>query len=155
MSVVALDRRFAEWREDQEPPDSEIYEALGLGETGVGWDELLLQRRVVILAEAGSGKSTEMAERARMTTASHRYAFHATVGDVGREGLEGALGGRDREGLAAWRASTDDAWFFIDSVDEAKSSKVRLEKVLRRLADGIYGSEERAHIILSGRITDW
>ena len=154
MPVVVLDRRFAEWG-DQETPDPEFRRALGLDEGGVGWDELLLKRRVVILAEAGSGKSTEMAERARMTTASHRYAFYATVGDVGCDGLEGALSVSGRESLNAWRASTDEAWFFIDSVDEAKSSGIRLEKVVRRLADGILGTEERAHIIVSGRITDW
>jgi hypothetical protein len=57
--------------------------------------------------------------------------------------------------LAASRTSTDDAWFFIDSVDEAKSSGVRLEKVVRKLADGIVGHEKRAHVILSGRIMDW
>ena len=73
MPVVALDRRFIEW-ENQEAPDPEIRRAFGLGEAGVGWDQLLLKRRVVILAEAGSGKSTEMAERARMSAASHRYA---------------------------------------------------------------------------------
>ncbi len=154
MPVVALDRRFIKW-EDKEPPDPEFRRAFGLGEGGVGWDELLLKRRVVILAEAGSGKSTEMVERARLTAGSNRYAFHATVEDVGRDGLEGALSVGEREGLAAWRASTDEAWFFIDSVDEAKTSGIRLEKVVRRLADGINGAEERAHVILSGRITDW
>jgi hypothetical protein len=30
-----------------------------------------------------------------------------------------------------------------------------LEKALRRIADGIAGGERRAHVILSGRLTDW
>ena len=99
--IVALDRRFYAW-DDKEPPDPEIRRAFGLEEGGAGWDELLLKRRVVILAEAGSGKSTEMAERARLTDASHRYAFHATIEDVGRDGLEGALSASGREKLNAW-----------------------------------------------------
>src|ERR1019366_2412750 len=103
------------------PPDPEIRRAFGLGETGVGWDEMLLKRRVVILAEAGSGKSTEMAERPRLTDEGPRYAFHATVEDAGRDGLEGALSASGRKHLAAWRTSSDEAWFFVDSVDEAKS----------------------------------
>ncbi len=154
MSVISLNRRFVEW-DDKESPDPEIRRALGLEEGGVGWDELLLKRRVVILAEAGSGKTTEMAERARITAASGRYSFHATVEDVGRDGLKQALSVNGRESLNAWHASNEEAWFFIDSVDEAKSSGIRLEKVVRRLADGIHGAEQRAHIILSGRITDW
>src|SRR5450755_3350183 len=128
---------------------------MGLGDGGVGWEDLLARRRVVILAEAGSGKSTEMAERARLSRAAGRLAFHAAVEDVGRDGLEGALSSSSRASLAEWCASTEDGWFFLDSVDEAKSSGIRLERVVRRLADGIQGAEERAHLILSGRITDW
>ena len=66
MAIVALNRRFFEWNE-KEPTDPEFRQAMGLGEDGIGWEELLTKRRVVILAEAGSGKSTEMAERARLT----------------------------------------------------------------------------------------
>ena len=88
--VISLNRRFVEW-DEKELPDPEIRRAFGLDEGGVGWDELLLKRRVVILAEAGSGKSTEMAERARITAANHCFSFHATVEDVGRDGLEQAL----------------------------------------------------------------
>jgi hypothetical protein len=76
--IVPLNRRFVEWNE-KEPTDPEFRQAMGLGEGGVGWDELLEKRRVVILAEAGSGKSKEMAERARLTAAGGRFAFHATV----------------------------------------------------------------------------
>lgn len=154
VAVVALNRRFFEWG-DTEPPDPDFRRAMGLEDGGVGWEELLTKRRVVILAEAGSGKSTEMAERARLTAAGGRFTLHATVEDVGRDGLEGALSSSGQASLKAWRSSTDSAWFFVDSVDEAKSSGIRLEKVVRRLADGIQGAEERAHVVLSGRITDW
>jgi hypothetical protein len=154
VAVISLNRRFVEW-DEKEPPDPDLRRTLGLRDGGVGWDELLVKRRVVILAEAGSGKSTELQERARILDASDHYSFHATVEDVGRDGLEGALNVRGRQSLTAWRVSSEEAWFFIDSVDEAKSSGIRLEKVVRSLADGIYGAEQRAHIILSGRMTDW
>ena len=121
----------------------------------LGWDDLLAKRRVVLLAEAGSGKTVEMAEQARLQTEAGRFAFYATVEDVGQDGLESALRAADRARLAAWRTSNEAAWFFIDSVDEAKLSGVRLEKAVRRLGDGIVGAERRAHIVLSGRLTDW
>ena len=81
--------------------------------------------------------------------------FYATVEDVGRAGLDGALRAAERERLKVWRASDRDAFFFIDSVDEAKNSGVKLRTVVRNIADGIAGCERRAHIILSGRYTDW
>ena len=154
VEVVALNRRFYELGDD-ELPDTEFRHAMGLGDGGIGWEELLAKRRVVILAEAGSGKSTEMGERARLNAACGRFTFHATVEDVGLDGLERALSSSGRASLTQWRGSAENAWFFIDSVDEAKSKGVRLERVARRLADGIQDAEQRAHVILSGRITDW
>ncbi len=154
VAFVELNRRFHEWGEN-EAPDPEFHRAMGLADAGVGWEELLNKSRVVILAEAGSGKSTEIAARMRLTRSGGRLAFRATVEDVGRDGLKGALSSADRTTFEAWLASADDGWFFLDSVDEAKSSGIRLEKILRKLADAIAGAEGRAHIILSGRITDW
>lgn len=154
MAIVALNRRFHEWGKD-EPSDPEFRLAMGLDEGGIGWEELLVKRRVVLLAEAGSGKSTEISERARLYSASGRLTFQATLEDVGRDGLEGALSLSNRARLTEWRGSTGDAWFFIDSIDEAKSSGFRFETVVRKLADGLLGAEERAHLILTGRITDW
>src|SRR5579863_9577081 len=105
--IVPLHRRFFEWNE-KDPTDPEFRQAMGLGEGGIGWEELLEKRRVVILAEAGSGKSTEMTERARLTAKAGRYAFHATVRDVGSDGLEGALSVAGRKDLATWKASASD-----------------------------------------------
>lgn len=154
MPVIDLNRRFVEWNKE-ESSDSEIRRRFGLGEDGVGWEELLVKRRVIVLAEAGSGKSTELKERWRNAVERGQYAFHASVEDVGREGLERALPFDSRAKLAGWRKSNDEAWFFIDSVDEAKSTGIRLEKVFRNLAEGIESAEERSHIVLSGRVTDW
>jgi hypothetical protein len=74
---------------------------------------------------------------------------------IGRLGLEGALRAPERQHLKWWRSSSRDAWFFIDSVDEAKNVGIKLRTVVRNIADGIAGCERRAHIILSGRYTDW
>lgn len=155
LSPVDLNRRFREWNE-KEPPDPEMLSAFGL-EDGVGWDELLKKRRVVVLAEAGSGKTTEFKERVKLLRQppSNAFAFYASVEDVGREGLDSALSVADRNELATWRGTTNEGWFFIDSVDEAKASGIKLERVVRKLAEGLYGAENRCHIVLSGRMTDW
>src|SRR5260370_1361022 len=92
LPVVTLNRRFIEWRQT-EPPDPELRRAMGLVDGGLGWEELLSKRRVVILAEAGSGKSTEMKERARLLEADGRRAFHASLEDVGTDGLKGRVKG--------------------------------------------------------------
>lgn len=75
--------------------------------------------------------------------------------DVAHGGLSGALNLDDRAALDNWKGSNKPAWFLVDSVDEAKLDGIGLEKALRRLANGIAGSPFRAHIILSGRYSDW
>jgi hypothetical protein len=41
------------------------------------------------------------------------------------------------------------------SIDEAKAGDVRLDEALQEIADGIEGGAARAHVVLSGRHTDW
>ena len=106
MIAISLDRRFYEW---QEGPDSLAHSryrlAAGLSDGMFGWPELLAKRRVVILAEAGSGKTVELTQQARQQAAAGKFAFYATVQDVGRDGLDKALHFADRERLAAWRTT--------------------------------------------------
>ncbi len=156
MTTVPLNRRFYEWRGNA---DGLVYPryraAAGLSDGMLGWPELLAKRRVVILAEAGSGKTEELTEQARLQRAAGKFAFYSTVQDVGRDGLENALRPADREHLNAWRSGDEPGWFFIDSIDEAKLDNIRLERALRQIAYGIAGREGHAHIVLSGRYTDW
>ena len=154
MTNIPLNRRFYEWHEDG--LDRATYRAAaGLSDGMLGWAELLAKRRVVFLAEAGSGKTQELTEQARLQSAAGKFAFYATVQDVGRDSLDKALRTADRPRLNAWRASNEPGLFFVDSIDEAKLDNIRLERALRQLAEGIVGSEGRAHIVLSGRHTDW
>jgi hypothetical protein len=154
LSTIALNRQFFEWREGG-LSDPGLVRRFRLTNDLMSWETISARRRVVILAEAGSGKSTEMREQARLRTAAGQFAVYATVEDVGRDNLDSALGPADRVRLRTWRESQDRGWFFVDSVDEAKLSGVRLERAIRRLADGITGAERRAHVVLSGRLTDW
>ena len=152
--AIELNRRFVECDND-ERSDPDLVARFGRMEATHGWDDLLKMRRVVFLAEAGSGKTTEMSAQARQRLDAGYPSFHATLEDVGRGGLELALRPADRIRLAAWLHSDEDAWFFIDSVDEAKHSGIKLRTALRAIAVAIAGAERRAHIVLSGRYTDW
>ncbi|MBB2984621.1 hypothetical protein [Paraburkholderia tropica] len=156
MTTIPLNRQFYEWKENTDWLVRSSYRAAaGLSNGLLDWPELIAKRRVVVLAEAGSGKTEELAEQARRQTAAGRFAVYATVQDVGRDGLVKALRLADRQRLDAWRRNREPGWFFIDSIDEAKLDNIRLERALRQIAEGISGEEGRAHIVLSGRHTDW
>ncbi len=151
---ISLNRRFVPWTE-RDSGDPEVMSHLLAFGDALTWEDLLAKHRVVLLAEAGSGKTTELAEQARLSNIAGRYTFSTTVQRVGRHGLSRALSRRMAERLEAWRTSDEPGWFFFDSVDEAKASDVRLVDALERIADGIEGGASRAHVLLSGRHTDW
>ena len=75
---VALNRRFIPWT-DKNSRDLEVLTSLSAFRDALTWEDLLARHRVVILAEAGSGKSTELAEQARLSSAAGRYTFSTTV----------------------------------------------------------------------------
>src|SRR5262245_23128501 len=106
--IVNLDRRFFEW-ERETPPDFESPLAMRFGKRGLSWDELLIKRRVILLAVAGSGKSTELRERARLMASVGCRAFHALAEDIGSLGLEKSLPAASRKLLAEWKASAEEA----------------------------------------------
>ena len=115
-TAIPLDRRFEEWSET-EASDPEQRARWGFKHQDRTWDSLLARQRVVILAEAGSGKSEELKEQAARKIAAADFAFYATVQDVGRKGLNDSLHPRDRGKLVEWKKSNSPSWFFIDSVD--------------------------------------
>src|SRR3954447_26685145 len=94
--AIQLNRRFVECREDGQS-DPDLVARFGRTSETLGWDDLLRRRRVVFLAEAGSGKTTELVARSRAVPTEMGDAFYATVEDVGRMGLEGALRAAERE----------------------------------------------------------
>ena len=151
---VALGRRFNTWNEKDDPEQAETAADWLVLDAFIPWEELLKRRRVVVLAEPGAGKTTELEEQARQLRERGDFAFLTTVQNIGQKGFEVALTDCSAT-LTAWRNSDKPAWFFLDSVDEAKGAQVALTDALRAVSAGTTGYEGRAHIVLSGRHTDW
>lgn len=151
---VSLGRRFILCEQTDDPERTEANLQLFAEDGSLSWEELLKKRRVVVLAEAGSGKTTELEEQARHVQERGDFAFLSTVQNVGEKGLSSALRSHTTA-LSTWRSSDQPAWFFLDSVDEAKGVQIRLADALREVAQGISGCEGRSYIVFSGRPSDW
>lgn len=154
MKIEDLDRRFWEWSE-KDKGDPDLVLRLGFDSSTHSWLSLLSSKRVVILAEAGSGKSTEFKRQCQLALNKDEYAFFATVRETAKDGFKKALGLDQAAAFAEWLASTRPAWIFLDSVDEARIRDLLLEDALKDLAHSIAGCERRAHIFISGRHSDW
>jgi hypothetical protein len=97
--MIPLHRRFVRLEADHY--DRDMLDLVSDG--GLGWEQLLKHRRVVVLAEAGSGKTTEVREQVRLAVSAGRPAFAATVRAVGEKGLLGALTGNSPQQFASWK----------------------------------------------------
>ncbi|RWK68271.1 MAG: hypothetical protein EOR54_14620 [Mesorhizobium sp.] len=149
-----LYRRFRDVSDDEAKYPLRLLDARLGGD--LSWADLKKKQRVVILAEAGSGKTSEFKAQWRSMAKAGDIACYTTVQELGSTGFEGALGYEDLGRCQAWKASSESiGWFFLDSVDEAKDDGVRFETAVRNLANAIAGREERARIFISGRFTDW
>src|SRR5215469_16050343 len=91
MAFVELDRNFVKVGKDQEP-HLEIGRLWGRKYAGwLNWGDLRKHRRVVLLAEAASGKTEEFLNQADTLRASGTPAFFVTIENLADGGLNEAL----------------------------------------------------------------
>ncbi|SPU55610.1 Uncharacterised protein [Brevundimonas vesicularis] len=158
-AFIELNRRFRDLTENErEDPASLAFWGFHESQIGMAWDELLQSERVVILAEAGAGKTREMQAQTRRINADGKVAFFIPVEALDREGVRPYLS--MNKGVAKqfddWLADPDQqAWFFIDAVDELKLTDGKLSSALAKLAGALGEHQHRAHILVSCRPTDW
>jgi hypothetical protein len=153
---VELNRTF--WRlgdtEEHDPERLKAYAAFGL--EGEDWTKLLERSRVVILAEAGTGKTHELRETARRLRAEGKASFFCRFDDLAEVQLADALEEGNINEFNVWLSGEEKSWFFIDSVDEARLKDSRhFERALRTIARSLGDGANRAHIFISARVSDW
>ena len=157
MKFIDLERRFHVLAETEL---GDVEALVSLSEDGfgsdVGWPELLEDTRVILLAEAGAGKTVEMREQAKQLVKDDRFAFFVALESLDHEPVGDCLSPDEARRFNAWKEDREAlAWFFLDAVDELKLAQGKLDRALRRLSRDIDGRRHRARIILSCRPSDW
>lgn len=153
---VNLTRQFRAFDNDEDYNSEELrYLDYGGLETK-GWGDLLACKRVVILAEPGTGKTEEFEIQALELKSDDKYAFFIRIMDLAGGDFENALLHPDDVKLfQEWLESSEEGWFFLDSVDEARNLGQNFDMALSTIAKAIEKASKRAHIYISSRVTDW
>ena len=121
-----------------------------------GWRELLEHHRVILLAEAGAGKTAEMCQQAKRLAAEGKFAFFVALEDLDRRSIDDVLAPDEEARFREWKADTAaPAWFLLDSVDELKLTQGKLDRALRGLSKALADRLDRARIFVSCRPSDW
>lgn len=154
MNAVDLDRHFVPLRPDVEALDwgAEMGRRYG---GWLGWDELLTKRRVVLLAEARSGKTEEFRMRAAALRDSGKAGFFLRVEDLADGALVDGLTPEDELRFSDWKGGDAQGWFFLDSVDETRLNAKSVERALRHFRRDLSSALDRASILISCRASDW
>lgn len=155
---IDLDRRFHPLT-DKELGDAELLASFGDSDFDFdqSWKDLLKYPRVVLLAEAGAGKTIEMTRAAQRLVDDGKYAFFLPLESLDRDEVHVVFTPDENERFDSWMAHPDaPAWLFLDSVDELKLGRGTLDGALRRLSSVIQKRRlHRARFVISCRLTDW
>lgn len=154
---IYLDRRFRDLtKKELETPES----LASLNDRDFlpadGWPEILRHPRVVLLAEAGSGKSEEMRQQMMRLRGEGRPAFYLDLVSLDDDAPTNLMDPEEEASFLAWKVDkTSTAWFFLDAVDELKLTQGKLERALNRLLREASGLLHRIHVVMSSRPSDW
>jgi hypothetical protein len=116
------------------------------------WSDLLQSNRILIVSQAGSGKTFECRQRQRMLWADGQPAFFVELAELARTGIEDLLSSEETRRFDEWRASQSSvAIFFLDSYDELKLTQGSFRTALMKLANAINGQLARVCIVITSR----
>lgn len=126
---------------------------------GGGWGWLLGDRRIiVVLGEAGSGKTRELRERVKLLRSQGATAFFVPVERLADRSLLDAIDSRDRELFSAWiEGGSTDGYLCLDSVDEARLvTRAAFSNALHNLTEGLNAQVyRRIRLVISCRVSEW
>ena len=154
--TIELGRKFLEIPDipGEIDPDELVRAALALSR-GQAWPQLLAHRYIVVLGEAGTGKTTEFRRQADALTNAGEWAFFVEISALANHGLHESLSPEEEEQLGSWRRSESEAVVFLDSLDEAKLQRHTLRGALLRLRRDLREEWSRVRLVVSCRASDW
>ena len=143
----------------QSVPDGTLSEAdqqsflINLGwSRAVPWQDLLQSRRILIISEAGAGKTYECQLQAKRLWDEGAAAFFIELASLANHDLRDLLDAEEEERLDAWLTSqSETATFFLDSIDELKLTLGSFNHALKRLRKDISSQLHRTTIVITTR----
>ncbi len=111
---------------------------------------------MVVVGEAGIGKTIEFKNEVKRLQANGKAAFFIELNQLDDLESWGLALGQSASTYAQWQNSTEDGYFFLDAVDEARlSSHAAFKKALTVVQASLRQHLGRVRIAISSRWTDW
>nr|WP_314571894.1 hypothetical protein [uncultured Pseudomonas sp.] len=128
-----------------------LRDQLGLTPT-IDWDELQKSMRVLIVSEAGTGKTFECRTQHQQLWEGGEPAFFLELSDLAQSPFEDLLSYEEEARFVAWQTSQSDvATFFLDSIDELQLTLGSFRLALNKLSKKLQGNLDRVRIVITTR----
>ena len=119
---------------------------------GIIWSKLLQSKRVLIISEAGAGKTYECRYQAKRLWNEEKPAFFIELAQLASVDLLSLLDNQEEDRFKRWlNSQSEEATFFLDSYDELKLSRGSFEQALKRLKKAIHSQLHRTCIVITTR----
>ncbi|MFM9860630.1 hypothetical protein RUR49_19400 [Pseudoxanthobacter sp. M-2] len=152
---IQLDRTFHDLAMSEDEGENVELFRLMRGEKPAQWADLLAEPRVVLLSEAGSGKTTEIRHVCRGLRQCGQRAFFLRIEHLAIN-FDGSFEEGSPEEFEDWIASGEDGWLLLDSVDEARLKDPKdFERAIRTMGRKLRGALQNAHIVITSRSEAW
>ena len=155
--IVHLLRTFSEYTNVANDSDDQGWsQFLGQHRCDRTWTDLHEKPLVVVLGEAGIGKTIEFQNEAGRLREAGQVAFFIPLNQLSNaDSWRLVLTGHDAE-FDAWAASNELGYFFLDAVDEARlKSHADFERALTVVQQALGSNLARVRVAISSRVTDW
>lgn len=119
------------------------------------WPDLLEEPRVVLLSEAGSGKTEELRHVCRDLRHREKRAFFLRIEHLVQD-FDTAFEEGTPEEFEEWMSSDEDGWLLLDSVDEARLKDPKdFERAIRKVGRELGRALQRTRVVITGRTDAW
>lgn len=151
---IELDRTFHSLSEDSLPGDViEPHSTSLKSRKSLSWDDVRKEFRVIILAEAGVGKTFEIRHQAKLLRQQKHSAFFLRLEHIMTAAdFQTAFEVGTFQEFSEWTLSDREGWLLLDSIDEAKLREpVDFERAILILRNTLSNVLNRLHIVITGR----
>lgn len=130
---------------------AQIFALMGVSGT-LEWETLLDSPRVLIVSEAGSGKTYECQQEQQRLWAQDEAAFFLELAQLAHGDLRTQLSSEEESRFDSWLSSqSGTATFFLDSFDELKLTQGSFKTALIRLEKEISRQLDRVRVVITTR----
>jgi len=154
MSLIRIERKFTDLADDTADQYDTISNYWNWNRSSnENWDKVLLSPRVILVCEAGTGKTFECKAEQEKLWSAGKSAFYLELSELAQSDcVKDMFNAEEKKRFSSWQsAQFEVATFFLDSIDELALTRGIFAVALKRFAKTVNGQLERIHVVITSR----